>query len=94
MVLEVASDLADALGDPLRAVTLRGAADAVREAFHIPFGQAEKQAQEQAVARLREKVGAEFEAAWEAGRVQDLDEALAAARAWLESDEHASGTTS
>src|SRR5262245_21863391 len=91
LVLEVASDLADALGDPRRAVTLRGAADAVREAFHIPFGQAEKQAQEETVARLREKVGADFETAWEAGRVQDLDEALAAALAWLEGDGRATG---
>jgi tetratricopeptide (TPR) repeat protein len=93
LLLEVASDLADALGDPARAVTLRGAADAVREAFHIPFGQAERQAQEQTVARLRVKVGGDFERAWEAGRGQDLDEALASALDWLENGAQATGGT-
>jgi non-specific serine/threonine protein kinase len=86
MVVEVASDLANALGEPLRAVTLRGTADAMREAFHIPFGPTAKQIVEETMAGLREKVGAEFERAWEAGRVQDLDEALAATLAWLEGD--------
>ena len=84
-LIEICSDLANLLGDPSRAVRMRGAADALREDSGIPFGGAEHEAEEAIVARLREKVGSgAFEAEWQAGRAVGMDEALTETLSWLE----------
>jgi non-specific serine/threonine protein kinase len=86
VALEVASDLADVTGHATRAVTLRGAADTIREAAGIPVGAAERAAQEETVARLRSKVGEQaFLQAWEVGRAMDVGTAVSHALEWLES---------
>ena len=84
-VLENGSDLAERLGDSVRAITMRGAADTLREDAGIPFSAAESKTEEGIVAKLREKAGAGFEEAWSAGRSIALEEALSQTRAWLES---------
>ena len=85
MALEVASGLAEARGEAGRAATLRGAADALREALGMPFSSSERHLQEGAMTRLRQALGdGGFEQAWGAGRSLAPEEALAHAAAWLE----------
>jgi tetratricopeptide (TPR) repeat protein len=84
MLLEQAADFADRLGDPSRAVTLRGAADALREDAGTPVGAAERQHEESVVAHLRERVGASaFEEAWSVGRSTALEDAVTQSQTWL-----------
>ena len=85
MLLEVGSDLAGLVGEPLRAVTLRGVADTLREDSGTPFATSEREAQEETVARLRQQVGAGgFDEAWQAGRALGVDEAFVETLTWLQ----------
>src|SRR5262245_61812896 len=85
MILELGGDLAEKHGDTARAITMRGAADAIREEAGVPFGAAERKHEESIVARLREKVGAQvFADAWSKGRSTGQDEAVAQIREWLQ----------
>ncbi|HET9328776.1 MAG TPA: protein kinase [Candidatus Eisenbacteria bacterium] len=93
VLLELGADLADRLGDFSRAVTMRGAADALREDAGMPIGAADRVHEESIVSQLREKVGiGVFEEAWSAGRSIGLDEAIAQAQSWLESVPMPNGT--
>jgi non-specific serine/threonine protein kinase len=93
ILLEHGADLADRLGDLARAVTMRGAADALREDVGVPFGGAERTREELIVAHLRERIGVVvFEEAWSVGRSIGQDEAIAQAQSWLESVTVPNGT--
>jgi len=66
--------LAAAERGPRRATVLLGAASRLAEDVGIAFQSAERELYEQTLARLRAGTG--FEAAWEQGRAQSLDEAV------------------
>src|SRR6185437_5432716 len=81
-LLENIAHLALALGDPLRAARLGGAAEGLREAIGQPLTPGERGDHDRAIAALRAVLGeAAFAAAWAEGRALPLDEAIALALA-------------
>jgi len=81
-LLENIAHLALALGDPLRAARLGGAAEGLREALGQPLTPGERGDHDRAIAALRAVLGeAAFAAAWAEGRALPLDEAIALALA-------------
>jgi hypothetical protein len=76
--LECFGFIAGAQGQAGRAATLLGAAEALRAANGTPMTQMERGEYDQAVAQLRTQLaGADFEAAWAAGRAMSQDVAVA-----------------
>jgi predicted ATPase/class 3 adenylate cyclase len=80
--LEVLAGVAAARGQAARGAQLYGAADALRTRLGAPLAPAMREDVEQGVRRVHEQLDpGSFEAAWNAGREFDLDQALAAAAA-------------
>jgi predicted ATPase/DNA-binding CsgD family transcriptional regulator len=71
--------------DDARAAQLLGCAESLREQIGVPMPPVEAPDREQAVARLRRRLGANvFQAAWKEGREQDLEHAIDGAVAAIE----------
>jgi predicted ATPase len=69
-------------GRPRQAVRLRGAASALRARLHDPIRPSQRAEYDQALATLRDALGAEaFDAVWAEGAALSFDEAIAAALA-------------
>ena len=69
-------------GRPRQAARLRGAASALRARLHDPIRPSQRAEYDQALATLRDALGAEaFDAVWAEGAALSFDEAIAAALA-------------
>jgi predicted ATPase/class 3 adenylate cyclase/DNA-binding CsgD family transcriptional regulator len=83
--LERAAEVIAALGQPLRAARLFGAADSLRQSLSAPLAPVDKKHYSHAVATARAAAGrAAFEREWSAGALMTIDQAVAHGRETLE----------
>ena len=84
-VLEELAIASSAIAGGLRAATIWGAAEGLKEELGIPIQPSERRRYDEAVAASRQSLGDDgaFDAAWIEGRTMSLDEAVAFALAPL-----------
>jgi hypothetical protein len=79
-VVESLAKLAGLAGQPMRAATLYGAAEALREAVNTSLTPSQRAAYEQDVARLRDELDSEaFTVSWSEGRALPVEQAFSEA---------------
>ena len=85
-MLEDVAVLATFLGEPELALRLAGAGAALREETRAPRGSADQEELDSQLAPARAALGADGDAAWEAGRIGGLDRAVREALAFCEDE--------